>query len=206
LNIGVQTPHLALAAATDGLLEELIPLVRAGVVGSGSLPFDDPMSFYEDSPEREWRWLRGVWAGRARVNPAWWRLYFVVMLDGQPVGMQDLVGVDFATFGTVSTFSWLGIQHRRRGVGREMRAAILHLAFAGLSAREAASEAFVDNQASNRVSEVLGYQPNGTNWATRRADPALLKRWKLSRERWEETRRDDIELVGVQECLPVLGL
>jgi RimJ/RimL family protein N-acetyltransferase len=206
LNLRVRTPRLVLAGATDELLERLIPVVRAGVVGAGPLPFDDPMSLYQDSPEREWRWLRAIWAGRARVDRSWWRLYFVVMVNGEPAGVQDLTGVQFAALGTVSTFSWLGPEYRGRGVGTEMRAAVLHLAFAGLAAREAASEAFADNQASNRVSEALGYEPDGTSWATRRGDAAPLKRWKLTRERWETTRRTDIELVGVQECLPVLGV
>jgi hypothetical protein len=87
-----------------------------------------------------------------------------------------------------------------------MRAAILHLAFAGLSAREASSEAFADNDASNGVSRALGYEPNGTTWATRRGNPAMLTAWKLSRSRWEQNRRDDIQLTGVEACLPVLGL
>jgi hypothetical protein len=45
------------------------------------MPFDDPMSLYEDSPQREWRWRRRIWAGRARVDPQFWRCYFVVMVD-----------------------------------------------------------------------------------------------------------------------------
>ena len=188
------------------MLERLIPVVRAGVVSSGSLPFDDPMSLYEDSPEREWRWLRGIWAGRAHVDQSWWRLYFVVMVDGEPAGMQDLLGVQFAALGTVGTFSWLGPAYRGRGFGTEMRAAVLHLAFSGLGAREATSEAFTDNHASNRVSQSLGYEPNGTSWATRRGEPALITRWKLTRDRWEKTRRGDIELTGAQDCQPVLGL
>ena len=98
------------------------------------------------------------------------------MVDGEPVGMQDLIGADFAVFGAVSTFSWLGSGYRGRGIGTEMRAAALHLAFAGLAAREATSEAFTDNQASNRVSRALGYEPNGTSWATRRGDAALMTR------------------------------
>lgn len=206
LNLKVQTPRLALIGATDELLERLVPVVRAGVLDSGPLPFDDPMSLYEDSPEREWRWLRGVWAGRARVDRSWWRLYFLVMVDDEPVGMQDLIGVEFPTFGTVSTFSWLGPKHRRRGIGTEMREAVLHLAFAGLAAREASSEAFIDNKPSNRVSQALGYEPNGTCWATRRGDAGLMMRWKLTRNRWGMIRRNDIELDGVQECLPVLGI
>lgn len=206
LGLSVRTPVLTLAAATDSLLEQLLPVVRAGVVGPGPLPFDDPMSLYDDSPHREWRWLRGTWAGRARVSPEFWRLYFVVLVDDEPVGIQDLIATDFDKFGTVDTFSWLGPDSRGRGIGREMRAAVLHLAFAGLGAREASSEAFHDNQASNRVSEALGYEPNGSNWATRRGDAAQLNRWRLSRERWEANRRTDIELTGVAECLPVLGL
>jgi len=206
LGLSVRTPVLTLAAATDSLLEQLLPVVRAGVVGPGPLPFDDPMSLYDDSPQREWRWLRGTWAGRARVSPEFWRLYFVVLVDDEPVGIQDLIATDFDKFGTVDTFSWLGPDSRGRGIGREMRAAVLHLAFAGLGAREASSEAFHDNQASNRVSEALGYEPNGSNWATRRGDAAQLNRWRLSRERWEANRRTDIELTGVAECLPVLGL
>lgn len=66
------------------------------------MPFDDPMSLYEDSPQREWKWLRGIWAGRARADSQWWRLYFVVMVDDSPIGMQDLIGVNFAVLGTVS--------------------------------------------------------------------------------------------------------
>jgi len=129
-----------------------------------------------------------------------------VIVDGEPAGMQDVIGEQFASFGTVSTFSWLGPRHRGRGVGTEMRAAVLHLAFAGLAAREATSEAFTDNHASNRVSQALGYEPNGTGWATRRADAALLTRWRLTRDRWDTTRRTDIGLTGVEGCLPVLGL
>lgn len=105
LNVAVRTPRLALVRATDDLLERLLPAVRDGIVGAEDLPFDDPMSLYKDSPEREWSWLRGIWAGRARADRNWWRLYFVVMVDGAPVGMQDLIGADFASFKGVSTFS-----------------------------------------------------------------------------------------------------
>jgi RimJ/RimL family protein N-acetyltransferase len=206
LNAAITTPKLVLAGASDDLLERLIPVVRAGVASPEQSPFDDPMSLYEDNPQREWKWLRGIWAGRARVTPQSWRFYFVVMLDGNPVGMQDLIGIDFADFGTVSTFSWLQPSSRRSGLGAEMRSAVLHFAFAGLSAREASSEAFTDNHASNGVSRALGYEPNGTAWATRRGDPAQLTGWKLTRERWEQSRRDDIQLTGAQACLPVLGI
>ena len=206
LNVQVHTPRLSLLGATDELLERLVPVVRKGVVTEPPWPFDDPMSLYKDSPDREWGWLRGVWAGRAKVSDSFWRLYFVVVVDGEPVGMQDLISSEFSAFGKVDTFSWLGPDVRGRGLGKEMRQAVLHLAFEGLGAREAASDAFVDNHVSIRVSQALGYQPNGIDWATRRGDAAELNRWRLTREQWSMGRRDDIELVGVAECLPVLGI
>ena len=173
LNVEVRTPRLTLAGASDELLERLVPLVRAGVADAEPWPFDDPMSFYADSPEREWQWLRGIWAGRARVSPDSWRL-----APGS----------------------------RGQGLGKEMGAAILQLAFAGLGALEAGSGAFIDNEASNRVSRGLGYEPNGTDWDTRRGEPAQIQQWRLTRDAWERVRRDDIELTGVKECLPVLDI
>jgi hypothetical protein len=54
LNLAVRTPRLSLAAATDDLLDRLVPVVRAGLVTLGApAPFDDPMSLYEDGPSRE---------------------------------------------------------------------------------------------------------------------------------------------------------
>ncbi|TDE95991.1 N-acetyltransferase [Occultella glacieicola] len=206
LNVRVSTPRLALLGATDDLLDRLLPAVREGVVAADESPFDDPMSLYADAPDREWRWLRGIWAGRAHVAPDFWRLYFVVMVDGEAIGMQDLIGVNFATYGSVTTFSWLKPSARGRGLGREMRAAVLQLAFVGLGAAEATSDAFTDNGASNAVSRSLGYQRNGTDRATRRGQAAALQRWALTRQRWESNRRGDIQLTGVEECLPVLGI
>ncbi|MFD2078195.1 Protein N-acetyltransferase, RimJ/RimL family [Actinopolymorpha cephalotaxi] len=206
LNVQVHTPRLSLLGATDALLERLVPTVRKGVATEPPWPFDDPMSLYEDEPDRTWAWLRRVWAGRGRVDDNFWRLYFVVVVDGQAVGMQDLIGSDFATFGTVTTFSWLDPDLRGRGLGKEMRHAILHLAFDGIGAREAGSDAFFDNQASNRVSQALGYERNGIDRATRRGEAAELLRWRITREQWAKGRRDDITLAGVAECLPVLGI
>ncbi len=86
------------------------------------------MSLYEEDPAvRVHKWLQGVWRGRGSVTPESWRLSFAVVLDGQPVGMQELIGDHFDTYGTVVSFSWLSSDVRRRGIGTEMRQAILHL-------------------------------------------------------------------------------
>ena len=206
LHVEVTTPRLRLRGATDERLEELIPIVRDGIVRDDEAPFDDPISYYEQSPTREWRWMRRIWAARSRVEPSFWRLPLVVEVDGRLVGMQDLIAEEFATFGTVTTFSWLAPQARGSGIGRDMRAAILHLAFAGFGAREATSEAFLDNAASNAISRSLGYRENGMTWATRRGEPSQMQRWVLARADWEASQRADITLGGVDDCLPVFGL
>jgi RimJ/RimL family protein N-acetyltransferase len=207
LAVRVSTPTLELHGATDELLDQLAEVVRAGKTHADPAPYDDPMSFYEPDPDlRVASWLRAIWRRRGSVEPDFWRLYFVVMVDGRLVGEQTLTGVNFSALGTVSTFSWLSSDERGRGLGREMRAAILHLAFDGLGAKEAGSDAFVDNHGSNAISQGLGYEPNGSDWATRQGEPALLNRWRLTRHNWERRRRGDIQLHNVEACHALLPL
>ena len=178
LEFAVTTPLIELRGATDDLLDGLLPLVRAGQADADPPPFDDPISLYEADPDtRVHKWLQAIWRGRARVASDFWRVNLVVLVDGRAVGMQDVIGAGFETYGTVTTFSWLAADFRGRGIGREMREAALHLCFDGFDAVEAASDAFVDNIGSNRVSEdariraqrhELGYSA----WEAR-ASPAL---------------------------------
>src|SRR5256885_9501597 len=58
---------------------------------------------------------------------------------GRPIGVQEVAGRDFAGTRRVSTGSWLGAPHQGHGLGTEMRAAVLELAFRGLGAEVAVS-------------------------------------------------------------------
>lgn len=205
LHLRVTTPKIELVGATDDLLERLEPIVRAGKALAEPAPYDDPMSLYEKDPEiRVQKWLQSAWRGRGIVTNDFWRLNLIVMLDNKPVGMQDVIGDHFHTYGTVATFSWLSSDERKRGIGVEMRQAALHLAFDGLDATEVTSEAFIDNLGSNGVSHRLGYQENGVAWATRRGEPGLMQRWWLAREDWLPNRRSDIEIHGLADTRKVL--
>jgi len=207
LNVRVATPRLELVGATDELLEALAPLVAAGKATADPPPWDDPNSFYEPDPDtRVQMWMQGVWRARGTVRSDLWRLNFVVLVDDEPVGQQDLTGQDFNAFGTVESTSWVSSDVRRQGIGREMRSAILHLAFDGLGAAEAHSEGAVNNPGSNLVSERLGYERNGVAWATHRGEPVLGQRWRLDSDTWQTRRRDDINMSGVTECRKVLGI
>lgn len=206
-DVRIITPLIELRGATDDLLGRLAPAVRSGHATADPPPWDDPNSFYEPDPDRRVEgWLRGIWRGRGTVLPERWRLYFVVMVDGEPIGMQDLIGDEFDTFGTVESSSWISSDSRRRGIGVETRSAILHLAFEGLGAAEAHSEAAVDNPASNRISEQLGYERNGTSWATHQGQPVLGQRWRIDRDMWSARRRDDITVSGLEACRATLGM
>jgi len=186
LDVLVTTPRLELAGASDDLLQRLEPVVRAGKTAATPAPYDDPMSLYEEDPDvRVRKWLQGIWRGR---------------------GSQDLIGDQFSVFGTVTSFSWLSSDLRGRGLGGEMRQAILHLAFEGLAATEATTEAFLDNPGSNGVSRATGYSENGLTWATRRGEPGLMQSWRINRADWIARRRSDIRLHGVDECKEALEL
>ena len=88
-------------------------------------------------------------------------LNLVAFADGQPVGVQSMRGERFAEERTVDTGSWLGRASQGRGLGTEMRAGVLQLAFEGLGARRATSGAIQGNPQSLGVSRKLGYTEIG---------------------------------------------
>jgi hypothetical protein len=56
-----------------------------------------------------------------------------VLSGGVVVGSQGIGGRDFAVLREVHTGSWLGLRYQGQGIGTQMRAAVLHLAFEGLA-------------------------------------------------------------------------
>ena len=134
-----------------------------------------------------------------------WSLPLAVVVDGRPVGIQELRAARFPVLRTVETGSWLGRTWQRRGIGTEMRAAGLVLAFEGLGAVRALSAAHDGNEASRRVSESLGYVPNGISYNAPRGVPIrqqhyLLERAAFDRDAW------DVTLEGLAPSLPLFGL
>jgi RimJ/RimL family protein N-acetyltransferase len=87
-----------------------------------------------------------------------------------------------------------------------MRAAVLALAFAGLDASYACSSAFEDNPASLGVSRKLGYADDGIQIVAIRGRPAVSRRLRLDRAAWLAARSVPVELIGLEPCLPYLGL
>ncbi|MCU7722203.1 GNAT family N-acetyltransferase [Actinoplanes sp. KI2] len=122
------------------------------------------------------------------------------------VGTQGLEATSFATLREVGTGSWLGRAEQGRGIGTEMRAAVLELAFTGLGARFATSEAFEDNHASYAVSRKLGYADDGISRHVIRGTPMIGRRLRLDRGAWAKARAVPVRIEGLEPCLPMFGL
>jgi RimJ/RimL family protein N-acetyltransferase len=83
---------------------------------------------------------------------------------------------------------------------------VLELAFAGLGAAAATSGAFEDNPASLRVSEKVGYLPDGEAFYDVRGERRREVCVRIERERWESRPRPAVEIDGLEPCLPLFGL
>ena len=205
-DLAVHTPRLTLRYVDDDLGGALMALAAAdGVHDPAEMPFTVPWT-RSPSPLLEREGLQSFWRGRANTSPDAWTLPFAVLEGDRLMGQQNLRATDFGTLRTVGSASWVARPFQSRGIGREMRAAVLHLAFDGLGAEQATSGAFEDNPASLVVSRSLGYVDNGWDLTARDGLPVRDLRLVLDRAAWESTRRDDIRVDGLEPCLPLLGL
>jgi RimJ/RimL family protein N-acetyltransferase len=199
-DVVVRTPRIEWRLPREDEFAALIEVADAGVHDPETMPFFFPWTDAEPSlrARETAQWL---WRHRANWTPDKWTFTGVTFLDGQPVGVQDLEAENFRAVRSVETGSWLGLAQQGKGLGREMRQAALHFAFAGLAAEEALSGAFEDNTASIATSRSIGYEENGEARGRRRKGSARTVRFRLSREAWQQRRRDDIEIVGLDRCL-----
>ena len=201
----LRTPALELRWPTVSDLEELAELAAGGVHDPQTQPF--PVAWTDAAPEeRALGTMQHLWSQWASWQPSNWSASFAVVRDGTVVGTQRLGARDFAVLRQVSTGSWLGRRHHGQGIGTEMRAAVLHLAFEGLGAQCAVSGALEGNAASLGVSRKLGYRDDGTSRHVVRSRPVTERRLRLTRADWLATRTVPVEIGGLEPCLPLFGL
>jgi RimJ/RimL family protein N-acetyltransferase len=147
------------------------------------------------------------WHSLGTWRPESWRLNFVVLVDGRLAGVQDFEARDFAVRRTVETASWLATAERGRGTGKAMRRAVLALAFDGLGAEVAETEAWHDNAASLGVSRALGYVDNGVGRHVRGDGADDMPRLRMTRSRWHERHAGHgVRIEGLAPCRPFFGL
>lgn len=199
------TPRLELRLPGPDELAALASLAAAGVHDPAVQPFT--AAWTDVPPEQRARGvLRYHWRCWAAWRPEDWVLNLAVLRDGTVVGTQGISARDFGIRREVGTGSWLGLPYHGHGLGTEMRAAVLHLAFAGLGARHAVSGAFADNRASLGVSRTLGYRDDGIERHAVRGRPAVLRRLRLTLGPWRDHQRIPVAIEGLEACLPWFGV
>ncbi|RFS85152.1 N-acetyltransferase [Actinomadura spongiicola] len=205
LGLRLNTPRLELRLPSPDELAALAELAAEGIHDPGTMPFAVP---WTDQPSADvarsvvqHHWFQlGTW------DPRDWTLNLTVFHDGVPVGVQSVNARDLAITREVGTGSWLGRRHQGRGIGTEMRAAVLHLAFTGLGAEDATSAAFEENLASQAVSRKLGYRSDGLHRRVVRGGRVTDSRLRLGRADWERHRATPVTVHGLAPCLPLLGV
>jgi RimJ/RimL family protein N-acetyltransferase len=197
------TPRLELRLGTREELVEVHELARQGIHPPDEMPFEVPWTdrsgdedfveqciTFHESALRDWR-------------PDRWSFNPLVFLAGRPIGSQGMRATDFPTRREVDTGSWLGQAFQRRGIGTEMRTALLELAFGVLGAESALSGSVVGNESSKRVSEKLGYAIVGTSTIAPRRQPVEKYDFRIDRAEWRPPFQ--IEIEGAEACLPLFG-
>jgi RimJ/RimL family protein N-acetyltransferase len=198
-DLRILTQRVEIRLPDDDVLAQLARLALKGVHDPALMPFLHP---WTDAPQNEIG--QGVmqwgWRHRATWSPSDWSFGGAVFVDGRVVGVQSVMAVDFAALRSVKTGSWLGFAHQGKGIGKEMRSAILHFAFETLGAVEALSGGFFDNESSLSVSRGLGYEESGRRTISRRGIPTEMIDLRLDRSRWRESVHSKVEIERFEEC------
>lgn len=203
----LRTDRLELRLPTDAEVLELAHAIEEhGVHPREEMPFRVPWTDAMGTPAFVPDVLRHFREQRAARRPDDWAMNFVAFLDGRPVGSQSIAAESFAVSRSVTTGSYLLRPLQGQGLGTEMRAAVLTLAFDVLGAERAESGAVVGNEASARVSAKLGYEQVGWNEVSPRGEPVQERQLEVTRERWHAQPHPRVELLGpLQRVRTALG-
>ena len=188
------TPSLVLRAMTEADAYALAAVVPEDLEHSPRLP-----GFSAGANV-----LQAYWGQLGQWRAEDWVLPFTVVRDDVPIGLQALEGKDFRVRRTVDSYSWLVSSARGQGLGKQMRAAVLSLAFDQLDASYAITEAWEDNAASLGVSRALGYVDNGVDLHVRDGAVGRMQRLILPRAAW--TAPVPVTVTGWEGCAAHFGL
>ncbi len=200
----IRSEHLELRLPTDDELPELLDLAKSGIHPPDEMPFGVAWSVVP-SPAFERSFMQHHWQMRGSWTPASWTLNLIVLRDGSLIGTQTVAAADFDVHRVVDTGSWLGREFQGRGLGKEMRSAVLGFAFDGLAALVAESSAFLDNAASNGVSRALGYEDNGRGTLAPQGVSRETQKFRMTLDGWRSRPRPTITIEGLEGCRDLFG-
>jgi RimJ/RimL family protein N-acetyltransferase len=196
----LHTPCVELRLATIAELRSLARVALAGIHDPAEMPFE--VAWTDTLTEESFVEFHGQLLKDWR--PEDWMLNLIAFREGRPIGSQAIGSERFAETRTVATGSWLGRPWQGQGLGTEMRAAVLQLAFAGLGAEVATSGAIAGNPQSLGVSRKLGYTTVGSRTVTPRGEPVEHTDLELHRARFHSPVAVEIE--GLDALRSQLGI
>ena len=203
-SLRLRSERLVLRLPTDDELVRLIAVAKEGIHPPDEMPFGVAWSTVP-SPAFEQAFMQHHWEKRATWRPDDWWLNLMVESDGRPIGSQTIHATDFAVTRAVGTGSWLGRAFQGRGLGKEMRSAVLAFAFDGLGGRVAETQAFTDNAASNAVSRSLGYEENGLGSLAPEGVARETQRFRMTVDGWRSRPRPTVTIEGLDACRDRFG-
>lgn len=182
----------------------LTDLAERGIHDPAVQPFGNSWTDAEprEVGNRVARFLDGCWNKWSADD---WHCPFTVLLDGVPIGVQEVSARQFGILRMVRTGSWLGLGYQNRGYGTEMRCAVLDFAFTGLRAYYAVNVAHADNTASQAVNRKLGYAPNGSELRAVRGQRLWARRYLLTPEAFTRVG-DGAVWSGLDASRPAFGV
>lgn len=203
LGLRITAGQLELRGIGEREVLALLDVARDGIHDPDAMPFAFPWTLApsDELPLNYLQW----WAGQlASFNRDAWALDLAVLWEGEVVGCQGVATRHFPTLRCGETGSWLGRRHQGRGIGTAMRQAWCAFLFDHLDFDHVTSAAFTDNPASLRVSEKVGYVPDGTSRLLRLDAAVDSVRLRLTRETF--VRGPAITVVGAEGVRRLVGL
>lgn len=204
-DLRIRTEHLELRLPGDRDLAAMCAAAKAGIHDPDQMPFAVPWTRLT-SPDFERSFVQFHWRQRGDWTPRAWTLELGVFLDGQAIGAQGLSARQFSVLRAVETGSWLSKAYQGRGLGKEMRQAVLALAFDHLGAEVATTSAFADNLASAGVSRAVGYRNNGIGRMAPEGVARDMVAFRMTRDDWQAVERPVVEVTGLGPCLELFGV
>ncbi len=200
----IQAGPLVLRPMTEAWAMELARDVPADLEMDPGMPL---LTGASEARGRQVVTLQRYWTAYGTWSVEAWRLPFAVFHGDDLIGEQTLEGTKFPLVREVDSASFLRLEARGKGFGKEMRRAILALAFGPMRAESAISGAWHDNHASLGVSRAMGYEPNGRARHAHGDTVSELVNVRLSREKWERSGlAEGVEIRGFDPCRELFGL
>jgi RimJ/RimL family protein N-acetyltransferase len=203
-DLRLRTPRLELRLGTPDEIDELGALATRGIHPPEEMPFGVAWTDAIGKPGFHESFADFHRNQCESWSPLDWHLDLLVWAEGELAGNQELYAKGFREDRVVGSGSWLGAAFQGRGIGTEMRTAVLELAFRGLGAVAATSGWLEGNRASAGVSKKLGYRETGISEISPRGVPIAHHDLRLDRVDWVPS--SPVEIAGLERALPLFGV